>query len=193
MEVTWVRNQGRPKMRINREDCTGLVVDIQEKLFPHMNGKDTLLGKCSILLEGLKVLGVPLMVTEQYPKGLGSTIGPLKDILDQQEPFEKMAFSCCDEPAFRLALERSGHSQIIICGIEAHVCVLQTTVDLLELGYHPVVVADCIDSRNPGDKAIALERMRREGALITSCESILFELARMAGTDEFRKISSLVK
>ena len=180
-------------MRIKREECTALVVDIQERLFPHMSGRDLLLAKCSVLLEGMKVLGVPLMVTEQYPKGLGPTIGPLKEIMDHQAPIEKIAFSCCDEPAFRLALERSGHSRVIICGIEAHVCVLQTTVDLLDLGYQPVVVADCIDSRSPEDKAIALDRMRREGALITSCESVLFELTRLAGSDEFKKISSLVK
>jgi len=93
-------------------------------------------------------------------------------------PVEKIAFSCCDEPHLRLALERSGRSLVIVCGIEAHVCVLQTTIDLLELGYHPVVVADCIASRFPEDKAVALDRMRTEGVLITSCESILFELAR---------------
>jgi hypothetical protein len=180
-------------MRIDRKECTGLVVDIQDRLFPHMSGKDALLKRCLILLEGLKVLQIPLLVTEQYPSGLGSTIEQVRRVLEPQAIIEKTAFSCCGEPAFRSALVQSGRSSVIICGIEAHVCILQTAVDLLEEGYLPVVVADCTGSRDPADKEIALERMRAEGAVISSCESILFELARVAGTDQFKAISRLVK
>ena len=180
-------------MRINREDSAALVVDIQERLFQVMDGKDEFLRKCLILLEGLKVLEVPILVTEQYPKGLGSTIEPIQQVLEPDPAFEKIAFSCCDEPVFNASLGKLARNRVIICGIEAHVCVLQTVVDLVEGGYAPVVVADCITSRHPGDKSVALERMRMEGAMITTCESILFELARVAGTESFKTISRLVK
>ncbi|MEN8229724.1 MAG: hydrolase [Bacteroidota bacterium] len=180
-------------MRINREECNGLVIDIQEKLFPHMDQKEELLRKTLILTEGMKILGIPVMVTEQYPKGLGPTLGSIHQAMESSVPVEKISFSCCDEPAYFDALEQSGRDKVIIWGIEAHVCVMQTVIDLAGSGYKPVVVADCISSRNPLDKQWAIERMRTEGAIITTCESILFELTRVAGSDEFRAISRLVK
>jgi nicotinamidase-related amidase len=193
MVDTWDRNQGRPEMRIKRENSAALLIDIQDRLFPHIHQKDELLRKSSILIEGLQVLGIPLVITEQYPKGLGKTVAALSDLVNQDPVIEKIAFSCCDEPAVLQTAALQKSKTIIICGIEAHVCVLQTVVDLLESGYIPVVVEDCISSRNPQDKFTAVERMRSEGAVITSCESILFELARVAGTDEFKAISRLVK
>ena len=180
-------------MRIKRENSAGLLIDIQEKLFPHMDNKEALLRKSSILIEGLKVLDIPIVLTEQYPKGLGSTIEDLAALIDQGRPIEKIAFSCCDEPAVMQDPVMQSRKTIIIFGIEAHVCVLQTVIDLREAGYTAVVVVDCISSRNPMDKRVALARMREEGAVITSCESILFELARIAGTEEFKAISRLVK
>ncbi len=180
-------------MRIKREDTAGLVIDIQEKLFPLMDRHETLLKKCSQLIEGLKILGVPLLVTEQYPKGLGATIGEISSRTISFPVVEKMAFSCCDEPAVLGNPALDNRKTVIVFGIEAHVCVLQTTIDLMEEGYHAVVVADCISSRNREDKQLAVERMRSEGAVITSCESILLELARVSGTDEFKAISRLIK
>ena len=180
-------------MRINRESSAGLLIDIQEKLFPHMEEKDTLLKNTMKLIEGLKVLHVPLVITEQYPKGLGSTIEEIGTLVDQDQAIEKISFSCCDEPAVMQNLTMRSRKTIIICGIEAHVCVLQTVIDLQNSGFTAVVVEDCISSRNKNDKAIAVDRMRAEGAVITTCESILFELARVAGTDEFKSISRLVK
>jgi len=158
-----------------------------------MDQKDELLKRCLILLEGLQVLKVPLLLTEQYPKGLGPTLEQISAAMERNHPIEKIAFSCCDEPSFQNSLEQSNRNTLIICGIEAHVCVLQTIIDLTGSGYKPVVVADCISSRNADDKRIALERMRAEGAMITTCESILFELTRVAGTDEFKAISRLIK
>ena len=193
MVDTWDRNQGRPEMRIKRENSAALLIDIQDRLFPHMHQKDELLRKCTILIEGLQVLGIPLVITEQYPKGLGKTVDALSTLVTQDPLIEKIAFSCCDEPAVLQTAALQKRKTIIICGIEAHVCVLQTVIDLLESGYIPVVVVDCISSRNPQDKGTAVERMRSEGAVISSCESILFELARVAGTDEFKAISRLVK
>ena len=158
-----------------------------------MDQKEALLKKCLMLIEGLKVLNVPLVITEQYPKGLGSTIEEISALLGQDPVIEKIAFSCCDEPAVMQNAAMLHRKTIIICGIEAHVCVLQTVVDLHAAGYTAVVAEDCISSRSPEDKRVALERMRAEGAVITTCESILFELARVAGTDEFKTISRLVK
>ena len=180
-------------MRINRADCTGLIIDIQERLFPHMHGQDTFLSKCLMLIEGLKILKVPLTFTEQYPKGLGPTLKPLRDALLPSSEIVKSSFSCCDEPAFRQVVEKSPRRTWIIAGIEAHVCVLQTVVDLLGMGHLPVVVADATSSRHAEDQRVALDRFRQEGAVVTTCESILFELARVSGTDEFKLISKLVK
>lgn len=193
MGAIWERNQGRLEMRINREDSFGLVIDIQGKLFPHMSDKEALIKKCILLIEGLNVLEVPLVITEQYPKGLGVTVEEISSRLPEVPVIEKMAFSCCDEPALQQETVLQNHHTVIVCGIESHVCVMQTVVDLLSAGYMVVVVEDCISSRNQEDKRVALERMRDEGAVITTCESILFELARVSGTEEFKAISRLVK
>ena len=180
-------------MRINRELTAGLIIDIQEKLFPYMHQDEALLKRCTILIEGLKVLDIPLIITEQYPKGLGVTVPEISALIAQKPVIEKIAFSCCDEPVVMQTEAMQNRNTIIVCGIEAHVCVLQTVIDLQEAGYKAVVVEDCISSRNPEDKRVAVERMRSEGAVITTSESILFELARVAGSDEFKSISRLIK
>lgn len=180
-------------MRILAENSIGLIIDMQERLYPHIHEHEQLTRNTAILIEGLKALGIKLMATEQYTKGLGFTIPPLKEHLSDIKFIEKQAFSCCDEPNFfeDLAVEAPQH--VIIAGIETHVCVLQTTIDLIENGYKPVLVQDCVGSRNPNDKAMAIQRMRKEGAVITTYESILFELLRYSGTEVFKKISKLVK
>jgi len=180
-------------MRILTENSIGLIIDMQERLYPLIQNSDQLTKNTAILIEGLKALGIKTMVTEQYTKGLGFTIQPLKALLTDIEFIEKQAFSCCDEPTFyeELAIEAPQH--VIIAGIETHVCVLQTTIDLISSGYKPVIVEDCVGSRRPNDKAIAIERMRNEGAIITTYESLLFELLRYSGTEVFKKISKLVK
>jgi len=193
MVATLDRNQGKEEMRIKASECSGLVIDIQERLFPVMHDRDKLLHRVQLLLDGLKILNIPILVTEQYPKGLGATLDPLVSLLDQANTIEKISFSCCGESGFMSALENLDRKRVVICGIEAHVCVLQTVIDLIERGFTPVVVADCISSRNPEDKMIAIERMRQEGALITSSESLLFELTGVAGTSQFKSISRLVK
>jgi nicotinamidase-related amidase len=193
MADTWVKNQGTAQMRIDRNDCTGLVIDMQEKLFPHMFRHQLLLQKSFTLIEGLKILGIPLTVTEQYSKGLGPTLEPVKMALTEIPVIQKTAFSCCDEPLFTQEVLKLNRKTWIICGIEAHVCVLQTVMGLVSMGRLPVVVSDATSSRDPEDKRAALERMKQEGAIITTCESILFELARISGTTEFKSISKLVK
>lgn len=194
MEVTLVKNHEKlNRMRILAEDTVGLVIDIQERLLPHIFKYEELLHKTSILIEGLKVLNIPILVTEQYRKGLGETVPVIAEKIDSFQPMEKMSFSCCDDIIFIDRLKNSGKKNVIICGIEAHVCLLQTTIDLLEKGYQPVVVEDCTSSRKMLDKFIAIERMRQEGAIITTYESILFELTQVSGTDQFKAISKLVK
>lgn len=180
-------------MRILKENTAALIIDIQEKLFPYIHENEQLTRNNAILINGLKELKVPIIVTQQYTRGLGETIEPLSQVLGEFDYIEKVAFSCCDEPLFNSEFERHDKEFIIITGIETHVCVLQTTIDLLEKGFVPVVVEDCVSSRKMNDKVMAIERMRKEGAVITTYESILFELLRYSGTDQFKAISKLVK
>lgn len=180
-------------MRIQADDTVGVIIDIQEKLFPHMHEKDDLLKRNSILIQGLQFLDIPLIVTEQYTRGLGYTIEPIKNLFHGFNSIEKISFSCCDEPLFNDQMKWLRKKFVIIAGIETHVCVLQTMEDLLEQGNIPVIVEDCVSSRRLSDKASAIARMRQEGAIVTTCESVLFELCRHAGNERFKAISGLVK
>ncbi|MBL7113968.1 MAG: hydrolase [Bacteroidales bacterium] len=180
-------------MRIHKEQTAGLIIDIQERLFPHIHKHEKIARNTRILIEGLKALEIPVLVTQQYTKGLGETIPEIAEALSGQSHIEKISFSCCDEPAFMKELVQQDKEFVIIAGIEAHVCVLQTALDLVENSYIPVVVHDCVSSRKKNDFRMAIERMRNEGIVITTCESVLFELCRFAGTDSFKQISRLVK
>lgn len=180
-------------MRILQDQTAGLVIDIQERLFPFIHEHEIIARNTGILVRGLQVMNIPVILTEQYTKGLGPTIEPLRELFQPARPLEKMAFSCCDDLPFSEVLLKLNKKFIVIAGIESHVCVLQTTLDLLEENFVPVVAEDCVSSRRPNDKKMAMMRMRREGAIITTYESVLFELLRYSGTDEFRAISKLVK
>jgi nicotinamidase-related amidase len=180
-------------MRILKENTLGMVIDTQEKLFPHIFDNEQLAVNIEILAEGLHLLDVPVIITEQYKKGLGETIPALARFVQAYPHYEKSAFSCCDDPAIIENIELSSKRYIILAGIESHICVLQTALDLKERGYHPIVIEDCVGSRNAENKRIAMTRLVQEGILIASCESILFELCRFSGTQEFKSISSLVK
>jgi nicotinamidase-related amidase len=180
-------------MRILANDTVGLIIDMQERLYPLVQESDQLTKNTGILIEGLKAIGIKILVTEQYTKGLGFTIEPIKLLLSDIDFVEKQAFSCCDEPAFYEELTLTGARYVIVAGIETHVCVMQTAIDLLNSGYIPVIVEDCVSSRSSNDKNMAIERMRKEGAIITTYESILFELLRYSGTEAFKKVSRLVK
>lgn len=180
-------------MRILQEDTIGLIVDIQERLHPKIFQFETLERNTQTLIKGLKYLDVPLLVTQQYTKALGETIQPVREVLGDFQYHEKISFSCCDTQDFADELKASGKKNVVIAGEETHVCVLQTSLDLLDMGYQPVVVEDCVSSRKESDKRIAIKRMRQSGVIISSYESILFELTRFAGTDTFKTISKLVK
>lgn len=180
-------------MRIEKVNTIAVVIDIQERLFPVMDQQVELIKSCKILIEGLQELKIELLATQQYTKGLGDTLPELKELMANFSPIEKTSFSCYDEPAFVEALDDSNAKNVIICGIEAHVCVLQTAVDLKQAGYNPIVVLDCISSRSAANKALAVERFRHEGIMVTGYESLLFELTRGAKAPEFKAISKLVK
>ena len=176
------------------------MVDIQERLFPHMIEKDRLEKNSIKLIRGLKTLNVPILFTQQYTKGLGDTIASVKaeatgtlgpaPVLG---PIEKTAFSCCGSVSFMNQLKSREQSIVLLFGIEAHVCVLQTALDLQETGYSPVVVEDCTSSRKLNDKNIALSRLALEGIRTTIYESLLFELCESADAKEFKEISRIVK
>ncbi|GIW22234.1 MAG: hydrolase [Candidatus Sericytochromatia bacterium] len=181
-------------MRIKSEDSLLLIIDIQEKLFPHISNNKILLENVIKLIKGIKILKLPILITEQYTKGLGFTLDEIKQELDlEYKPFEKMAFSCCKEDIFFQKLKDLNKKNIVICGIETHVCVLQTCIDLLENGFNPIIVEDCVSSRKENDKKIAINRMNNEGSLITTYESILLELCVKSGTDIFKSISKIIK
>jgi len=180
-------------MRITSNESLGLIIDMQSRLYPHIHEYEKLTQNTQILINGLKAIGMPIVVTQQYTKGLGGTIPEIVDALGTGDYIEKSAFSCCDDENFMKEIDSHNKKFVIIAGIESHVCVLQTTIDLLEKGYTPVVVEDCVSSRSPENKSVAIKRMRQEGAIITTFESILFELLRYSGTDSFKAISKLVK
>ena len=180
-------------MRIVKDDTIALVIDVQEKLFPHIFEAEKLERNLNILVEGLTLLHIPIIVSEQYKKGLGETIPSIKELVKDYPHTEKTSFSCCDEPIIQEKIELSGKRNIILVGVESHVCLLQTAIDLKERGFNPIVVADCISSRTAENKQIALTRYQQEGVVLTTYESILFELCRYAQGDAFKAISKLVK
>lgn len=180
-------------MRIARQNSVGLVIDIQERLYPMMWEKEKFLKNTRILIQGMRELCLPIVATQQYTKGLGETIPEIRAILPDMHYIEKRAFSCCDEPSVQMKLAELQGRNIIICGIESHVCVLQTAIDLKESGYNPVVVMDCVSSREAGSIELAKERFRHEKIVMTSAEAILFELTRSSGAAGFKAISKLVK
>jgi nicotinamidase-related amidase len=180
-------------MRITSDETVAVIVDVQERLFHYVREHERLAVNLVTLIRGLTVLGVPLLRTQQYTSGLGPTVSSVDGALAGVPVIEKISFSCCDEPAFTEALGQTGRKRVILAGIEAHVCVQQTAVDLLDAGYTPVVVEDCISSRKENDRRHALLRLQTEGIRLATYESILFELCRYAGNDRFREILGLIK
>ncbi len=180
-------------MRIFKENTSLLVIDMQERLVPVMAEKELLVNNCITLIKGIKTLEMPLLYTQQYSKGLGETIPSVSALFEGIPVIEKSSFSCCDEDMFLSGFKALERNVVIICGIETHVCVMQTAVDMLDNGFLPVIVENCTTSRNLNDKAIAIRRLMQEGAIITTYESILFELCRYSGSAEFKAISALVK
>lgn len=177
---------------LDRNKSALLIIDVQERILGVMNNKEFFLENIIKLIKGIKVLDVPIFLTEQYPKGLGETISEIKSELENSA-IQKMSFSCFGAENLFQELINKNISQVILCGIESHVCVMQTALDLIENGFQVNLAADAVTSRKISDYQIAIERMRVNGVEITSTESILFELLNVCGTEEFKSVSKIVK
>ncbi len=183
-------------MLIDRLKATLLLVDIQERLLPAMAGGEDALKRCSILLKAARALDLPVTVSEQYPKGLGPTVAALKEEAGTAARFEKLDFSCWKDAALKDHM--IGHHErqrplVLLAGIEAHVCVLQTAIDLAQAGFGVFAVADAMASRAPSSHALALDRMRQNAVSVVNTEMVVFELLKQAGTAEFKTLSALVR
>ncbi|MEG1583999.1 MAG: hydrolase [Anaerovorax sp.] len=191
------------KLKIEKEDAVFVAIDFQERIMPAMKNHEELEKTVAKLIKGCRIMGVPILVTQQYTKGLGATTQPIIEALTESlseelpattfSPIEKTSFSAMKEPAFVKALEALGRKTVIIGGIEAHVCVQQTVIDLLESGYSVFVINDGVSSRTNMDKKYAQRRMSESGAMGTTYEAAVFELCGGAKEQGFKQISNLVK
>ncbi len=182
------------RLRLDRKNTAILVIDVQARLTPAMP-PDTLarvLKYAKALIGTGKELGIPVLATEQYPKGLGPLVPELRELLPSP-PLAKLHFSCGADPAFAAALEKLGRKQIVVCGMESHVCVFQTVRDLVGMGYEVHLCADAVSSRLEVHRTSGIELCREAGAVITNAESVIFDLLHVAGTEEFKRVSGLVK
>jgi nicotinamidase-related amidase len=170
-----------------------IIIDIQERLFPVMHEKEKLLRNIIKLIKGAQVLEIPILFTEQYPKGLGPTLPEIKGLVPDFKAIEKVSFNCCDEMVFCQALEAPKRKQVLIAGIEAHICVYQTAMALARAGYEVQVVGDCVASRENENKLVALFKMGAAGISPTTMEMALLELLKVAKGDKFKAISNIVK
>ncbi len=177
-----------------REDAGLVVIDVQDAFAPVIDAFDEVVGNCALLAEGFGVMGRPVIVTEQYPKGLGHTVPALADRLPEGTPIvEKTRFSACGVEGFEDAYDAARCNTWVVCGIESHVCVNQTVHDLLARGASVHVAADAVSSRTPANREAGLEKAARAGAHVTSAEMVLFEMLGQAGGPEFKAISALVR
>lgn len=181
------------KYMLRRDEALLVIVDIQERLAVAMTEKERVVTNTLHLIESAKLLGVPLLITEQYPKGLGPTVPEVRNAVQSYAPIEKISFSCCGEKFFMEAVQETSKKQIILVGMETHVCVLQTCIDLLQNGYFVHIVSDAICSRTKHNYKTAIKYMRDAGAVITCTETVLFQLLTKAGTEEFKAISKRIK
>jgi nicotinamidase-related amidase len=178
---------------LKADDTALVIVDVQGKLADLMHGRDQLFRNLVIMAEGAKVLDIPILWNEQLPDKLGETVSPLRSVLDGLKPLVKKTFSCCGNDSFVAELNRLNRRQVLLVGIESHVCVYQTACDLLRAGHEVHLVTDAVSSRTPENKQIGIEATRASGAHLTSTEMALFEMLQVAEGDRFRRISKLVK
>jgi len=178
---------------IKIENAIALAIDFQERMMPAISDNEELIRKSVLFLKGCRILNVPILVTQQYTKGLGGTIPAIRDAIGEYEHIEKITFSCYRDEGFREALEKSGKKDVIVTGVEAHICVQQTVLDLLDDGYSVYVLVDCVSSRFPEDRKFSTKRMSQAGAIFTTTESALFEMMISADHPGRKEISNLVK
>jgi nicotinamidase-related amidase len=178
---------------LSRASAVLVVIDIQGNLFQAMQDKENLLVNALKVIKGAKIFNLPIIVTEQTPVKLGQTVPQVIQEINGIEPISKETFSCWANEPFREKLESFSHRKVIVIGIESHVCVYQTTMDLIQNGYTVYVVADAVSSRTKENSAIGIEAMKDAGARITNAEMVLFELLRSAGDAKFKEIYKIVK
>ncbi len=181
------------KFFLHESDAILVIVDIQERLASAMNEKPKVIANCLHLINIAELFQIPVFITEQYPKGLGSTVTEIKEALQTYGPMEKITFNCCKGPDFLNRIVSSGRKKIILTGMETHICVLQTCLGLIQEGYFVHIVNDAVCSRKHENYMTAIEFMRDAGAIITCTETILFQLLEKAGTEEFKIISKRIK
>lgn len=180
-------------MLLSAADACLLVVDIQDKLLPAVRNQDAVVANTRVLLQAAASLGVPVLASEQYPRGIGHTVAPVAELLPEGCLVEKLHFSCLADPGFAQRFAALGRGQAVVCGLEAHVCVLQTVEQLLSAGHEVFVVADAVSSRAEASHALALRRLEADGARIVTTEMVVFEWLGQAGTPVFRELSRLIK
>ena len=183
-------------MTLDRERTALVVIDVQERLFPAMDAdhREEVMRNIKVLTATARRLHLETLVTEQYPKGLGHTLQEVKDALPAGvQPVEKVAFSCLGADAFRSRLAATGARQLLLAGIEAHVCVLMSALDLLAEGFAVHIVADAVTSRTQANWRLAMAQLRQAGAVVTTTETVLFQLLRQADTDDFRELARLIR
>jgi nicotinamidase-related amidase len=181
------------KFFLNQQNTALLIIDIQEKLAAVMRQKDQVVKNCLHLIELAGLLQIPILLTEQYPKGLGTTIPEIQEALPMYNPFEKTAYNCCLEAGFLEKVRSLGRKTLLLTGMETHVCVLQTSLGLMQEGYCVHVVQDAVCSRTKNNFKSGLEFMRDAGTVITNTETALFQILERAGTEAFKVISQRIK
>jgi nicotinamidase-related amidase len=185
----------REGVRLDRKETALVVVDVQERLFGAMEPeqREAMVRSLKILIAGARRLGMPLLVTEQYPKGLGHTLPEIREALGSIEPTAKVVFSCCAVEGFTERLRRGGTRAVVLAGLETHVCVLMTALDLMAEGFTVHVPADATVSRTRSNWEAGLALLRGEGTVVTTTETVLFQLLGQADTDDFRALAPLLR
>ena len=179
---------------LKADTCQVLLIDMQEKLFPVIREADALQKQAQFLLSSCSTLKVPVRYTEHYPKGLGGTLPDLLSCMPEgSSRFEKIHFSCWAEPGFHTFFHREGRSQVVLAGIEAHICVYSTAMQLLDVGYDVVVASDAVGSRAPAHRDAALDTLRQAGAAVLPVESVVYQLLEKAGTPAFKQVLATLK
>lgn len=174
-------------------NCSLVVVDVQGKLAQLMYGRETLFKNIQILINAAKILDIPILWCQQCPDALGPTVPEIEQFLSDDEPVNKKSFSCCGDEQFNIRLNQLNRNQVLLCGIETHVCIFQTAIDLIRKGFHVDVISDAVSSRTLENKQIAIDRMVAEGVNLSCTEMALFELLKTAEHPQFRRITKLIK
>ena len=190
---TSLKLNSREKGMLNIQDCCLVVVDVQGKLAQLMYEKEVLFKNIQVLIKSAKILDIPILWCQQCPDALGPTLPEIAQLLTDCEPIDKSVFSCCGAEQFNIELNELKRRQVILCGIESHVCVYQTAVDLLRKGFCVDLVADAVSSRTLENKQIGINRMAAEGVNISCTEMALFELLRTAEHPQFKQVAKLIK